>query len=61
MCYFFHFRTVVYSLYRGTSLLTMSDSGVFFCGPKGLGSSLHVKCNEYSDPDWSYVWGKENF
>ncbi|KAL5354035.1 hypothetical protein ACLOAV_000120 [Pseudogymnoascus australis] len=36
-------------------------SGVFFCGPKGLGSSLHVKCNEYSDPDWSYVWGKENF
>lgn len=36
-------------------------SGVFFCGPKGLGSSLHLKCNEYSDPDWSYVWGKENF
>lgn len=25
-------------------------SGVFFCGPKGLGSQLHVKCNEYSDP-----------
>lgn len=36
-------------------------SGVFFCGPKALGSSLHVKCNEFSDPDWSYVWGKENF
>ncbi|KFY41393.1 hypothetical protein V494_03013 [Pseudogymnoascus sp. VKM F-4513 (FW-928)] len=31
-------------------------SGVFFCGPKGLGSSLHVKCNEYSDPDWSYLY-----
>ncbi|KFX98507.1 hypothetical protein O988_04301, partial [Pseudogymnoascus sp. VKM F-3808] len=30
-------------------------SGVFFCGPKGLGSSLHVKCNEYSDPDWSHL------
>lgn len=25
-------------------------AGAFFCGPKGLGSTLHVKCNEYSDP-----------
>jgi hypothetical protein len=24
-------------------------AGVFFCGPKGLGSQLHIKCNDYTD------------
>ncbi|KAL2406656.1 Superoxide-generating NADPH oxidase heavy chain subunit A [Exophiala dermatitidis] len=39
------------------------EAGVFFCGPKGLGSQLHVKCNMYSEGDkgFSFVWGKENF
>ncbi|KAI9745869.1 MAG: hypothetical protein M1818_000550 [Claussenomyces sp. TS43310] len=36
-------------------------TGVFFCGPKGLGSQLHAKCNEFSDPDFQFYWGKENF
>lgn len=38
-----------------------SEAGVFFCGPKGLGSALHVKCNMYSEPGFNFVWGKENF
>lgn len=38
-----------------------ADIGVFFCGPKALGSTLHVKCNQYSEPGCSFVWGKENF
>ncbi|MCJ1308705.1 hypothetical protein MMC25_002359 [Agyrium rufum] len=38
-----------------------AEAGVFFCGPKPLGSTLHVKCNMYSDPDFKFVWGKENF
>ncbi|KAF2971865.1 hypothetical protein GQX73_g1654 [Xylaria multiplex] len=38
-----------------------AEAGVFFCGPKGLGSSLHVFCNKYSEPGFSFVWGKENF
>jgi NADPH oxidase 2 len=29
------------------------EAGTFFCGPKGLGSQLHLKCNEYSDPGMS--------
>ncbi|RMZ79481.1 hypothetical protein DV738_g3322, partial [Chaetothyriales sp. CBS 135597] len=39
------------------------DCGVFFCGPKGLGSQLHVKCNMYSQgaKGYRFVWGKENF
>ncbi|KKY27335.1 putative nadph oxidase isoform 2 [Phaeomoniella chlamydospora] len=40
---------------------TPAEAGVFFCGPKVLGSQLHIKCNMYSDPDFKYVWGKENF
>lgn len=27
-----------------------AEAGVFFCGPKGLGSQLHVKCNMYTEP-----------
>jgi hypothetical protein len=44
-----------------------AEAGVFFCGPKPLGSLLHVKCNQYTDPDGAggkgmeFVWGKENF
>lgn len=38
-----------------------AEAGVFFCGPKPLGSTLHIKCNMYSDPNFSFVWGKENF
>jgi predicted ferric reductase len=37
------------------------EGGVFFCGPKGLGSQLHQKCNEFSGPDYQFHWGKENF
>ncbi|MCJ1471495.1 hypothetical protein MMC13_000134 [Lambiella insularis] len=40
---------------------TPAEAGVFFCGPKPLGSQLHVKCNMYSEPGFNYVWGKENF
>ncbi|KAL2365410.1 hypothetical protein RJZ56_001654 [Blastomyces dermatitidis] len=38
-----------------------AEAGVFFCGPKPLGSALHVKCNMYSEPGFNFVWGKENF
>lgn len=38
-----------------------AEAGVFFCGPKGLGSALHIKCNQFSEPGFSFVWGKENF
>ncbi|KAK2757956.1 hypothetical protein FQN54_004362 [Arachnomyces sp. PD_36] len=40
---------------------TPAEAGVFFCGPKGLGSQLHIKCNMYSEPGFNFVWGKENF
>jgi hypothetical protein len=49
-------------IFRGIRKLhTPAEAGVFFCGPKGLGSALHIFCNKYSDPDFSFVWGKENF
>ena len=38
-----------------------AEAGVFFCGPKGLGSTLHAKCNIYSGPRFRFFWGKENF
>ncbi|KAL1984581.1 hypothetical protein VTN96DRAFT_8883 [Rasamsonia emersonii] len=38
-----------------------AEAGVFFCGPKALGSQLHIKCNMYSEPGFQFVWGKENF
>ncbi|ETN44209.1 uncharacterized protein HMPREF1541_10760 [Cyphellophora europaea CBS 101466] len=40
------------------------ECGVFFCGPKGLGSQLHIKCNMYTEAGengYKFVWGKENF
>lgn len=38
-----------------------SEAGVFFCGPKVLGSVLHQKCNMYTDSTFNFCWGKENF
>ncbi|KAI9676836.1 MAG: hypothetical protein M1817_006675 [Caeruleum heppii] len=38
-----------------------AEAGVFFCGPKNLCSALHLKCNVYSDPDFTFRWSKENF
>ncbi|KAI0009615.1 ferric reductase NAD binding domain-containing protein [Xylariaceae sp. FL0662B] len=49
-------------IFRGIRKLhSPAEAGVFFCGPKGLGSTLHVFCNKYSEPGFSFVWGKENF
>ncbi|CCF39889.1 NADPH oxidase [Colletotrichum higginsianum] len=49
-------------IFRGIRKLhSPAEAGVFFCGPKGLGSSLHIYCNKYSEPGFSFVWGKENF
>ncbi|KXJ90715.1 ferric reductase NAD binding domain-domain-containing protein [Microdochium bolleyi] len=49
-------------IFRGIRKLhSPAEAGVFFCGPKGLGSALHVFCNKYSEPGFSFVWGKENF
>lgn len=41
-----------------------TDVGVFFCGPSALGSTLHVKSNEYSSAGSEgtrFVFGKETF
>ncbi|KAK2741368.1 hypothetical protein FQN57_005652 [Myotisia sp. PD_48] len=38
-----------------------AEAGVFFCGPKPLGTVLHEKCNMYSEPGFNFVWGEENF
>ncbi|KAA6411362.1 MAG: NADPH oxidase [Lasallia pustulata] len=38
-----------------------AEAGVFFCGPKALGSQLHLKCKMYSEPAFRFVYGKENF
>ncbi|KAI9799215.1 MAG: hypothetical protein M1825_004858 [Sarcosagium campestre] len=43
------------------SIHTPAEAGVFFCGPKPLGSQLHLKCTTYSDPEFNFRWGKENF
>lgn len=49
-------------IFRGIRKLhSPAEAGVFFCGPKGLGSTLHMFCNKYSEPGFSFVWGKENF
>ena len=38
-------------IFRGIRKLhTPAEAGVFFCGPKGLGSALHIYCNKYSEP-----------
>jgi predicted ferric reductase len=38
------------------SIHAPAECGVFFCGPKVLGSTLHIKCNQYSEPGFSFVW-----
>jgi len=55
-------------VFRGIKKLhAPGEAGVFFCGPKGLGSQLHVMCNMYSEPGsggksgFRFVYGKENF
>ncbi|CRK48901.1 hypothetical protein BN1723_008259, partial [Verticillium longisporum] len=49
-------------IFRGIRKLhSPAEAGVFFCGPKGLGSTLHIFCNKYSEPGFSFKWGKENF
>ena len=38
-------------VFRGVRQLhPATDVGVFFCGPKPLGHTLHLKCNEWSQP-----------
>jgi NADPH oxidase 2 len=38
-------------VFRGVRQLhEATDVGVFFCGPKPLGHTLHLKCNEWSQP-----------
>jgi len=38
-------------VFRGIRQLhPATDVGVFFCGPKPLGHTLHLKCNEWSQP-----------
>lgn len=40
-------------IFRGIRKLhTPAEAGVFFCGPKGLGSTLHIFCNKYSEPEY---------
>ncbi|KAI9298355.1 hypothetical protein K502DRAFT_334244 [Neoconidiobolus thromboides FSU 785] len=41
-----------------------TDIGVFFCGPKPLSKSLHMYCNQYSQPGnegTKFHYNKENF
>ncbi|RGB38977.1 ferric reductase NAD binding domain-containing protein [Rhizophagus diaphanus] len=41
-----------------------TDIGVFFCGPKPLGKTLHTKCNLWSqgfEDGTRFFYGKENF
>jgi hypothetical protein len=50
------------AVFRGIRKIhSPAEAGVFFCGPKVLGSQLHIKCNMYSEPGFKFVWGKENF
>jgi len=52
------------AIFRGVKKIhSPGEAGVFFCGPKPLGSQLHQCCNAHSDPGrgFRFVWGKENF
>lgn len=50
------------AIFRGIRKIhAPAEAGVFFCGPKPLGSQLHIKCNMYTGPDFRFAWGKENF
>lgn len=38
-----------------------TEAGVFFCGPKALGHTLHLQCNKWTDTreqGTQFVWGK---
>lgn len=38
-----------------------TEAGVFFCGPKVLGHTLHLQCNKSTDAreqGTQFVWGK---
>lgn len=43
------------------SIHSPGQAGVFFCGPKPLGNQLLRKCNAYSESEFTFAWGKENF
>lgn len=43
------------------SVHSPGQGGVFFCGPPPLGNLLQQRCNAYSDADFTFAWGKENF
>ena len=51
-------------VFRGIRQLhPATDVGVFFCGPKPLGHTLHLKCNEWSQPGENgtkFSFGKVN-
>ncbi len=50
------------AIFRGIRKIhAPAEAGVFFCGPKPLGSQLHTKCNMHTGPDFRFAWGKENF
>ena len=36
--------------------MSLTLNTLVFCGPKALGSTLHNKCNQYSEPGFSFVW-----
>ncbi|KAF9286031.1 hypothetical protein BGZ68_003302 [Mortierella alpina] len=38
-----------------------TDIGVFFCGPKRMGTQLHACCTKFSGSGTSFFWHKENF
>lgn len=52
-------------IFRGIKKLhSPGEAGCFFCGPKALSSTLHLKCNMYSEPGrggFRFIYGKENF
>jgi NADPH oxidase len=37
------------------------DIGVFFCGPEPLSQILNRNCNDFSDHETTFLYGKENF
>lgn len=43
------------------SIHSPGQAGVFFCGPRPLGNQLLQKCNMYSETEFTFAWGRENF
>jgi hypothetical protein len=49
---------------KARSLIRGWATGAFFCGPKGLGSTLHKMCNKYSgtkEDSVRFYWNKVCF